>query len=149
MADMRASVSVTVHRPVDLVWRWYAVDHVRNHPRWDPDMELEQITDGPLRLGSRIRRRNTHFEQPVEGEMVIVEWEPRRTMGVEIRDENLHAGGRVAFEKLESGGTRLIIETDLPGIDEGTVQRIQPLMERTARNIRDLIEADMPAGKPT
>ena len=55
---MKIAVSTVINRPVADVWRWYAVEHVRNHPRWDPDMELEQISEGPI--GTRIRRRNRH-----------------------------------------------------------------------------------------
>jgi hypothetical protein len=73
---MKITVSTVIHRPVGDVWRWYAVEHVRNDPRWDPDMELEQISEGPIGLGTRIRRRNRHFGEPIEGEMEIVEWEP-------------------------------------------------------------------------
>jgi len=39
---MRIEVSTTIDRPLAEVWRWYAVEHLRNHPRWDPDMGLEQ-----------------------------------------------------------------------------------------------------------
>jgi uncharacterized protein YndB with AHSA1/START domain len=56
--SMEIEVETTIDRPVADVWRWYAVEHVRNHPRWDPDMELEQLSDGPMGLGTRIRRRN-------------------------------------------------------------------------------------------
>jgi hypothetical protein len=72
---MRIEVSTTIDRPVADVWRFYAVEHVRNHPRWDPDMELEQISDGPIELDTRIRRRNSRSGEPVEGEMEVVEWE--------------------------------------------------------------------------
>jgi hypothetical protein len=54
------------------VWRFVAVEHVRNHPRWDPDMELEQVTEGPIGVGTLIRRRNTHSDTPVEGTMEVV-----------------------------------------------------------------------------
>ena len=139
---MRISVSATVNRPVADVWQWVAVNHVRNHPRWDPEMELEQISDGPLGVGRRIRRRNRHFEQPVEGEMVIVEWQPEQAMGVEIHDANLDTVGRTVFEVIGPALTRLTIEADFPGMDESAAERIRPRMERTARNISDLIESD-------
>jgi hypothetical protein len=58
---MKITVSTSIDRPVGHVWRWYAVDHVRNHPRWDPEMELEQMSEGPIGLGTRIRRLNRHF----------------------------------------------------------------------------------------
>jgi hypothetical protein len=69
---MPVEVSTTIDRPVGVVWHFWAVDHVRNHPRWDPDMELEQISDGPMGLGTRIRRRNLRWGTPVEGEMEVV-----------------------------------------------------------------------------
>jgi hypothetical protein len=140
---MKIAVSTEVDRPIATVWRWYAVEHVRNHPRWDPDMELDQITPGPIGYGTRIRRRNRHFDEPIDGEMEVVEWEPERSMGVHIRDANTETDGRVAFESLGSDRTRLTIEADFPGMDAVTAARIRPLMDRTARNIRQLLEAEV------
>ena len=111
------TVSTLIDRPVAGVWRWYAVEHVRNHPRWDPDMELEQISDGPIGLGTRIRRRNRHFGEPIDGEMEIVEWEPERAMGAQIHDANADTRGRVTFEALGSSRTRLTIEAEFPNLD--------------------------------
>ena len=145
---MKFTVATEIDRPIGDVWAWYAVDHVQNHPRWDPDMELRQITPGPVGLGTRIHRRNRHFDEPIDGEMEVVEWDAERTMGVRIRDANLDTHGRVTFEALESGGTRLTIEADFPGMDDAAPDRIRPLMERTARNIRRLVELDG-GGVPT
>ena len=143
---MKVVVSTVIDRPVADVWRWFAVDHVRNHPRWDPDMELAQITDGPLGLGSRIRRRNRHFDEPVEGEMEIVEWVPEQVMGTRIRDATMDTYGRATLEAMEPNRTRLTIEADSPGTDEATADRIRPLVERSARNIGHLMESDGVAG---
>ena len=38
---MRLDVSEVIDRPPADVFRFYAVNHVQNHPRWDLDMELE------------------------------------------------------------------------------------------------------------
>jgi hypothetical protein len=140
---LKIAVSTELDRPIAAVWRWYAVEHVRNHPRWDPDMELEQITPGPISKGTRIRRRNRHFDEPIDGEMEVVEWEPEHSMGVHIRDANADTDGRVVFESLESDRTRLTIEADFLGMDEETAARIRPLIERTARNIKQLLEAEV------
>jgi hypothetical protein len=43
-------VSTEVNRPVGDVWRFYAADHVRNHPRWDPTCTSSSCRTG--RLGS-------------------------------------------------------------------------------------------------
>ncbi len=37
-----------IDRPLADVFRFYAVEHVRNHPRWDPDIELWLDKPGPL-----------------------------------------------------------------------------------------------------
>ena len=47
---MDVQVSTGVDRPVGDVWRFYAEEHVRNHPRWDPDMHLEQLSEGSIGL---------------------------------------------------------------------------------------------------
>jgi hypothetical protein len=139
---MKITVSTVIDRPLAGVWRWYAIEHVRNHPRWDPDMELEQISEGPIGLGTRIRRRNRHFGEPIEGEMEIVEWEPEHVMGARIKDANVDTNGRVTFQAMEPNRTRLTIEADFPGMDEATADRIRPLVERSAGNIRRLVESE-------
>jgi hypothetical protein len=62
-------------------------------------MELTQITEGPIGLGTRIRRRNRHLDHPVEGEMEIVEWTPGEVMGARIHDANMDTEGGVTFER--------------------------------------------------
>jgi polyketide cyclase/dehydrase/lipid transport protein len=143
---VKITVSTLIGRPVAGVWRWYAVEHVRNHPRWDPDMELEQISDSPIGLGTRIRRRNRHFGEPIEGEMEIVEWEPERAMGVQIHDANTDTRGRVTFEALGPSRTRLTIEADFPNLDASKVDQLRPLIERTASNVRRLVESEVQPG---
>ena len=143
---MEITVSTLIDCPLASVWRWFAVEHVRNHPRWDPDMELEQISDGPIGLGTRIRRRNRHFGEPIEGVMEIVEWDPERAMGVQIHDANADTLGRVTLEALGPSRTRLTIQTDFPNLDASEVAQVRPLIERTARNVRRLIESEVVPG---
>jgi hypothetical protein len=38
---VQLQVSQVFDRPVAGVFNFLARDHVRNHPRWDPDMQLE------------------------------------------------------------------------------------------------------------
>lgn len=70
-------------------------------------MELEQTSEGPIGLGTRIRRRNRHFGDRVDDEMRIIEWMPEQAIGVEIRHANLEAAGRPTFEALGPARTRL------------------------------------------
>lgn len=73
---MKVEVTQLIDRPVATVFGFCARDHVRNHPRWDPMMQLEQITDGPIGVGTVIRRRNTHFVEPIEGTMEVTKFDP-------------------------------------------------------------------------
>lgn len=93
---MELEVTIVIDRPVSLVWDFYAVHHVENHPRWDPDIELENATEGPIGVATVIRRRSTRFETPGE----------------------------------------------FPGVDDSMKEFIRPLMERSAANIKALIEAE-------
>ena len=50
--------SEVIDRPIDKVFHFFAVEHVRNHPRWDSDIELWLDNDAPLTVGTVIHRRN-------------------------------------------------------------------------------------------
>jgi hypothetical protein len=140
---MKITVSTDIDRPVAAVWQWYAVEHVRNHPRWDPDMELVQISQGPIGLGTRIRRRNRHFGEPIEGEMEIVEWEPERVMAARVQDANADTTGRVTFESLGPSRTRLTVEADYSNIDASKVEQLRSMIERGYSTIRRMVESEV------
>lgn len=123
------------------VFHWYADEHVRNHPRWGPDIELEQVTEGPVRVGSVIRRRNVRYDTPVEGTMEVVEYEPEKAFGVMIKEGSLEMPGRVTFDSEAPDRTAITISTEVPdSIDENL---ITSRMQRSARNIKDLIESEL------
>lgn len=138
---VRLDLSEFIDRPPADVFRFYAVNHVRNHPRWDPDMELEQMTEGPIGVGTMIRRRHTHYGEPIEGKMEVVEYEPNRAFAVVIHDGPIEIHGRMSIEPEAKGGARLTIGIEIPG----STNPINPaLLERTIRNIKTLIESEVP-----
>ncbi|MCJ2531157.1 MAG: SRPBCC family protein [Thermoplasmata archaeon] len=138
---MRLDLSQFIDRPPAEVFSFYAVNHVRNHPRWDPDMELEQLTEGPIDVGTVIRRRHTHYGEPSEGTMEVVEYELNRAFGVVIHDGPIEIHGRTSVEPEAEGGTRLTMGIEIPG----STNPIDPaLLERTLRNIKKLIESEVP-----
>jgi polyketide cyclase/dehydrase/lipid transport protein len=143
---MKISATARIDRPLADVWRWYAVDHVRNHPRWDPDMELEQLTPGPIGPGTRIRRRNTRWGMPVDGEMEITEWEPERVLGTLIRDANMEILGRAALKPLSATETRITIEIDVPALDHSKAAVMRERLDRTVENIKSLVESEIQPG---
>ncbi len=138
---MKLEAAQIVDRRVRDVFRWYADDHVRNHPRWDPDIELESTSDERMRVGTVIRRRNARSGTPVEGTMEVVEYERDRSFGVIIRDGPMEIRGRATFEELSDGRTRLTIVADMP-IDESMGDHITGLMQRSLENLEGLVEAE-------
>jgi len=143
--SVKVEVSEVVNRPVVDVFRFYAYDHVRNHPRWDPNMELKQVSIGPIGVGTVIHRRNTHFGTPVEGEMKVVEFKPNKVFAVLIHDGPDETHGRVTFEPTQPDKTTITISAEFPSMDESSMDtnRLTTLMKRTASNIKRLIESEV------
>jgi len=142
---VRVQVSQVIDRPPAEVFHFVAHDHVRNHPRWDPDMELEQVSTGPIGIGTVIRRRNSHSGTPVEGKMEVVEFEPNRAFGAIVHDGPVEIHGRTTFEAANHDQTTLTITVEFPGMDESSMDTglLTSLIERTIRNIKHLIETEL------
>jgi hypothetical protein len=135
---MRLELTTFIDRPPADVFRFYAVEHVRNHPRWDPDMHLEPVTEGPIDVGTVIRRRYTRYAEPIEGTMEVVEFELDRAFGVVIHDGPIEMHGRMSIEP-EGEGTNLTVGFEIVG----STSPIDPApLERTLRNIKTLIETE-------
>ena len=139
---MQIEVSTVIARPVATVWDWYAVHHAENHPRWDPDLELEKDIDGPIGVGTVIWRRSTRFEIPTEGTMEVVEFEPERLMRVVTHDGSMTIHGFARFEEQGQGHTESTIGADFLEMDDSMKETIRPLMERSAATIQALIESE-------
>jgi hypothetical protein len=139
---MEISATARINRPLADVWRWYAVEHVRNHPQWDPDMELEQLTPGPIGLGTRIRRLNTRWGAPIDGEMEITEWDPERMLGTHIRDANMEILGHGTLEPLSAARTELTIGIDIPDLDDAKAEIMRQRLHRTVETIKSLVESE-------
>jgi uncharacterized membrane protein len=144
--SVQIQVSQVIDRSVDKVFDFLAREHVRNHPRWDPDIELDQASDGPIGVGTVIRRRNSRSGTPVEGTMEVVEFEPDRAFGTVIHDGPVEMRGRTTFQPLGDDRTRITISVELPGMDESSVDKgfLTGRMERSVRNMKQLIEAEVP-----
>lgn len=141
---MRFEASQVIERPVSVVFRFVADDHVRNHTRWDPDVVLEQITDGPIGVGTTIRRRNTRYGAPVEETMDVVEFERERAMGSRIYGGPMAISGRATFDAVAPDRTILTISADIPGFDEAAMDASQMsnALQQSMRKIKDLIETE-------
>jgi len=142
--SMQLQVSYVIDRPLAKVFHFYAVEHVRNHPRWDPDIELEQISDGPIGVGTILRRRNSRSGTPVEGTMEVVEFEPNRALGMIIHDGPAEMRGRTTFEAVGDNRTIITTVVELPGMDESMDKSfLMSRLERSGRNMKQLIESEI------
>jgi hypothetical protein len=142
---LSVQVSEMIDRPVSEVFDFYAHRHIQNHPRWDPQMHLEQVSDGPIDVGTVIRRRNTHSGTLVEGTMEVVEFEADRVFAAVINDGSTVTHGRVTFEAKDDSLTKMTIGADFMHMDEPMREFMTSLMQRSARNIKSLIESERKA----
>jgi hypothetical protein len=136
--------SQVIDRSVDKVFHFYAVDHVRNHPRWDSDIELWLDSDSPIGVGTIIHRRNKRSGTPVEGTMEVVEFEPNRVIAMVIHDGPAEMHGRTTFEAISDNKTEITLIIDIPGMDASTDKTfLNSRLERSAQIRKQLIESEI------
>jgi len=141
---VRFETSETIDRALDKVFHFYAVEHVRNHPRWDPDIELWLDSDGPIGVGTIIRRRNRRSGTPIEGTMEVVEFEPNRVVAMRIHDGPAEMHGRTTFEAIGDHQTRITTVIDIPGMDASMDRTfLNSRLERSAQTRKQLMEAEI------
>jgi hypothetical protein len=138
---MRLEHSGIVDRPVSTVWDFVAVHHVENHPRWDPDVELQATSAEPLGPGSIIRRRTHRLGRTTEGTTEIAEFDRERRMEVVTREGDAEFTGWIEVAPEGPERTRITLGGDMP-VDESMAEQILPLMRRSVDTIRALIEAE-------
>ena len=139
---VKIELSEEIERPVEVVFSWYAEDHVRNHPRWDPNIELWLDSDAPISLGTIIRRRNSRSGTRVEGTMEIVEYQPNKVMGAVTHDGPIEIRGRATFESLGPGLTKLTLTADIPGLDDSVQTLMTEAVKGSLRKIKELVERE-------
>lgn len=136
--------SQVIDRPIDKVFHFFAVEHVRNHPRWDSDIELWLDSDEPIGLGTIIHRRNKRSGTPVEGTMEVVEFEPNRALGMVIHDGPAVMHGRTTFEAINDNQTRITTTIDIPWMDENTDKTfLNSRLESSAQIRKQLMESEI------
>lgn len=141
--SVKVQVSAVIDRSLDEVFRIHAYEHVRNHPRWDPLMQLEQVTDGPIGVGTIIKRINSHSGTPVEGTMEVVEYEPDRAFGMIIQDGPLKMVSRAVYKAIGDDRTHVTYHLEIPDLDESMTGTFASLMEMAIQTHKQFIESDV------
>lgn len=136
--------SQVIDKPIDKVFHFFAVEHVRNHPRWDPDIELWLDSDAPIGVGTVIHRRNKRSGTPVEGTMEVVEFEPNHVLAMLIHDGPAEMRGMTTFEAINENQTRITMIIDIPWMDENTDKTfLNSKLERSAQIRKQLMESEI------
>ncbi len=142
--SVQIQISQVIDRPVDRVFSFFAREHVKNHPRWDPDIDLWLDSNAPLQVGTIIHRRNRRSGTPVEGTIEVVEIEPNRVFATVIHDGPMEIRGRTLFEATGENQTRLTMIVELPSMNESMdTSFLTSRMERSIQNIKQLIESEV------
>lgn len=142
--SVQIQYSQVIDRPIDKVFHFMADEHVRNHPRWDPDIELWLESGSPIEVGTVIRRRNRRSGTPVEGTMEVVEYEPNRAFGTVIHDGPVEMRGRITFEPAGDERTTVTMYIELPGMDESIdTSFLMSRLEESGRIRKELIESEV------
>lgn len=139
---MKVENSIDIDRPVATVWWFVAVEHIRNHPRWDPDVKLEQVSDAPIAVGTVVKRTISRLGRVTEGSMECVVFDPEHAIRFAIHDGPTEMMGGVDFVAMAPDRTHITIWADIPGIDETVADAIRSLMYRSVTNIKRLIESE-------
>jgi hypothetical protein len=136
---VQIEASGIIDRPPEVVFQFVGYEHIANHPRWDTHMELEQLTPGPLGVGTIVRRRHTRAGYPIDGTMECIEFDPPRALGFLIHDGPVEMRGRPSIEPEGEGSSRFTISVDIAGAPNP----LDPFpVENSVRRIKELIESE-------
>jgi uncharacterized membrane protein len=136
--------SQMIDRPVEKVFHFMVDEHVRNHPRWDKDIELWLESDSPIEVGTIIHRRNSRSGTPVEGRMEVVEYEPNQAFSTVIYDGPVEIRGRITFEPEGDDRTTVTMFIELPHMDDSMdTSFLMSRLEETGNIRKRLIESEV------
>ena len=121
-------VSIHLNRPVDEVFA-FLVDPA-NQPAWQSNLiESEQLTAGPMRVGTRIREVRRLGRRPTEYQAEVSALEPDKRFALRVI-----TGPRVALNyafTAEEGGTRLHYQFVMR--TSGMMRLLEPLIAHSLR----------------
>lgn len=139
---VKAQASGIIKRPVAEVFQFHSVDHVKNHPRWDPNIQLEDLTDEPMGVGKKIKRINSRSGKPVDGTMEVTEFEPNQAVTMVIHDGPVKMIARVTYEAESDNQTLLTTKIEFPDMDEMDTNMLISAMQRSISNINQLLTTE-------
>ena len=128
---IKHEVTIHLNRPVEQVFAFLA--DTGKVSTWQSNLlELEQLTEGPLRLGSRFReiRRLGRRDAEIEGQVIAFEANRRLEIRTTTKPEVTVS---YSFDR-ENGGTRLRYKFVL--LSSGLMRLLDPLLARSIKKER-------------
>ena len=103
--------SVVIRRPVEDVFAY--MDDVEHEQEWQPQLvEVEQIPEGPTRVGTRRRYVSEFLGKRLENTYVVLAYEPNRRVALQTTpDSVLDAASEIRWEAVDEG-TRVTMTVD-------------------------------------
>ena len=153
---VKARASILIERAPEAIFGFIADEFARNYKRWSPEVQrLQILTPGPLRVGTRARQVRVDQGRRTDTTFRVVTLErPRRVCFTETRD-------RFRIEYLldpvgndpDGAPTRLTfgfqltrLEIYMRPFEKLIGSAVQEGAARVVRNIKGLVEAEVPAG---
>jgi hypothetical protein len=139
--------TIIVHSPAHDIFEYIGVNFFANYPKWSPEVvELEQLSGGPLQLGTQARQVRVDQRRRLESRFEVTEYEAGRrlrfagvpdpfvcTYELEPTDAPDRTSLTFTFEGFELRGYMKPFEKLIRVV-------VQDGAERTVRNIRRLVE---------
>jgi uncharacterized membrane protein len=116
-------VSIQLNRPVEQVFAFLA--DTRNLPTWQSNLiEIEQLSEGPLRVGTQVREVRRMGQRPSENRAEVQVFEPNKRFALKTTTQP-----QVTVSYLldaENGGTRLQYRFAM--LTSGLMRLLEPLI---------------------
>ena len=126
---------IIIQRPVEDVFDFVADE--RNEPRYNPRMiRAEQISPGPIGLGTRFEAETKTMGQPVAMTIEITAYERPRRLANSTHIASMEIEGALTFDPIPEG-TRMRWSWELE--PRGALKRLTPLVERMGRHQEETI----------
>ncbi len=110
---MRIQAEERIDAPAAEVFRFVAVEHFANHPKWDPSItEMTPTSPGPIGTGATARFVRVDGKRRSEGVLTVTEYEPDRLFAAVSRFGPFALHQHALCEPLAGGGTRILLTID-------------------------------------
>ena len=139
-----------VQRPCKDVFNFIGANFVKNYPRWSPEvLELELLTDGPVKIGTMCRQVRIDQGRRSESTFKITIYQPGKRICFEgvtdpfrcdyvLEPSDPKSSGRISFTF-----ELLRIELFMRPFEKLIRIAVQEGTEKTVNNIKKLIETEI------